>query len=244
MNKDDINYLVSESAKRGYDPLQLATVLHYESGLNPAIWGGKDNKYYGVLQFGPEERKQFGIDTQNPSFRNQLDGAFKFFEARGYQPSMGFADLYSTVSAGSPGHYRASDGNNTVNGHVASMLRSSLPEARKLLEGAGYQADAAQISALQNAPHQSVMTGNYAAPASFGMPQDYSPSFGSSDQTAANAGQATPRRPLATQAIASSIGGLLGQAPAAQPMQDDGFLDRMRQFHTTQHSSAMRGLLG
>ena len=234
MSPEDAQYLISESTKRGYDPLQLATVLQYESGMRPAVWGGKDNNYYGILQFGPEERKQFGIDTSNPSFKNQLDGAFKFFEARGYKPSMPFADMYSTVSAGSPGHYSASDGNNTVSGHVASMMRSSLPAAQKILSQAGYQVDADKLAQFKNDPEfkgplgqwhgeqqQAPLPNSLAGPVK--PPQD----------------KGSPFAPM-TQAVK----GLLAQDANKNVLQaDEGLWSRARALTQQAQANAMRGLL-
>lgn len=110
--------------------------MQYESGLNPGRWGGAGDNYYGLIQFGPNERKQFGIDTANPSFENQVDAAFKFFKARGYKPEMGFGDMYSTILAGSPGHLNRSDGAGTVADHLASKrMEESRALAAKFLGG-------------------------------------------------------------------------------------------------------------
>jgi hypothetical protein len=117
----DIAYLRQRAADKGYNADDLMKVINYESSGRPDVWGGKNNQYYGLLQFGPEERKQFGVDTAHPSATNQIDAAFKFLDARGFKPGMGLLDLYSTVNAGSPGHYKASDGNGTVASHVAAM---------------------------------------------------------------------------------------------------------------------------
>lgn len=114
-------YLVQAARNRGYNPLDLATVMQHESSLNPDVWGGKDGKYYGLIQFGPDERKQFGVNTLNPSFNNQVDAAMNFLDKRGYKPTMGLLDMYSTVLAGSPGHYNRADQNGSVAEHVSKM---------------------------------------------------------------------------------------------------------------------------
>ena len=125
---NDIAYLRKQAAAKGYNADDLLKVINYESSGRPDVWGGKNNQYYGLIQFGPEERKQFGIDTVHPSANNQIDGAFKFLDARGFKPGMGLLDLYSTVNAGSPGHYKASDGNGTVASHVAAMQGNAVGE--------------------------------------------------------------------------------------------------------------------
>ena len=91
------------------------------------IYGGKGGKYYGLFQAGPSERAQFGVDTQHPSAQNQIDAFGRFLHARGFKPGMGLMDMYSTVLAGSPGHYNRSDGAGTVASHVAKMMGQPLP---------------------------------------------------------------------------------------------------------------------
>lgn len=122
LTPDDVAYLAQQSAQYGYDPQHLMRAMNYESGADPTRWGGKGGKYFGLIQFGPEERKQFGVDTENPNARNQIDATLAFLKTRGYKPGMGLLDMYSTINAGSPGHYMASDGNGTVASHVAKML--------------------------------------------------------------------------------------------------------------------------
>ena len=124
----DIAYLRQRAADKGYNADDLMKVINYESSGRPDVWGGKNNQYYGLIQFGPEERKQFGVDTAHPSATNQIDAAFKFLDARGFKPGMGLLDLYSTINAGSPGHYKASDGNGTVASHVAAMQGKAVGE--------------------------------------------------------------------------------------------------------------------
>lgn len=121
MTPQDIAYLRQKAQAAGYNADDLLKVMNYESSGRPGIWGGKGGQYFGLIQFGPNERKQFGVDTANPSAQNQIDATMKFLAARGFKPGMGLLDLYSTVNAGSPGHYKASDGNGTVASHVAAM---------------------------------------------------------------------------------------------------------------------------
>lgn len=117
----DVEYLRKAAARDKYDPEDALKVFNYESSGRPDVWGGKDNKYFGIFQAGDSERKQFGIDTKHPSAQNQIDAFGKFLAARGYKPGMGLLDMYSTVLAGSPGHYNAKDMNGSVLSHVARM---------------------------------------------------------------------------------------------------------------------------
>lgn len=125
MTPQEIAYLRSKAQAAGYSADDLLKVINYESSGRPGVWGGKNNDYYGLIQFGPAERKQFGVDTKNPSATNQIDATMKFLAARGFKPGMGLQDLYSTVLAGSPGHYNRSDGAGTVAEHVAKMSGGS-----------------------------------------------------------------------------------------------------------------------
>jgi hypothetical protein len=117
----DIEYLRKAAARDNYNPDDALKVFDYESANRPDVWGGKDNKYFGIFQAGDSERRQFGINTKNPSARNQIDAFGKFLAARGYKPGMGLLDMYSTVLAGSPGHYNSKDMNGSVLSHVARM---------------------------------------------------------------------------------------------------------------------------
>jgi len=138
---NDIAYLRKQAAAKGYNADDLLKVINYESSGRPDVWGGKNNQYYGLIQFGPEERKQFGIDTVHPSATNQIDGAFKFLDARGFKPGMGLLDLYSTVNAGSPGHYKASDGNGTVASHVAAMQGNAVGQPMNIAPAVNTSSD-------------------------------------------------------------------------------------------------------
>jgi hypothetical protein len=129
MTPDAINYLRQKAQAAGYNADDLLKVMQYESSGDASRWGGKGGQYFGLIQFGPNERAQFGVDTKNPSEQNQIDATFKYLSARGYKPGMPLIDLYSTVNAGSPGHYNASDGNGTVASHVAKMMGQSAPTA-------------------------------------------------------------------------------------------------------------------
>lgn len=102
----------------GADPLDLATAISYETAgtFDPmkrgptTQWG----QHRGYIQFGEPQARQFGVDWNDP-MGSQLgaDGAIaKYFRASGFKPGMSGLDLYSTINAGAPGKYGASDANN------------------------------------------------------------------------------------------------------------------------------------
>ena len=127
MTPEEIAYLRQAAARDGYNPDDALKVFQHESSGRTNIWGGKGGNYFGIFQAGPSERAQFGVDTQHPSAQNQIDAFGKFLHARGFKPGMGLMDMYSTVLAGSPGHYGRSDGNGTVAQHVANMVSGVTP---------------------------------------------------------------------------------------------------------------------
>lgn len=146
MTPDAINYLRQKAQAAGYNADDLLKVMQYESSGDASRWGGKGGQYFGLIQFGPNEREQFGVDTKNPSEQNQIDATFKYLSARGYKPDMPLIDLYSTVNAGSPGHYNASDGNGTVASHVAKMMGQSVPQSTTAMSYAPTSAQPVQSS--------------------------------------------------------------------------------------------------
>ncbi|PNG25710.1 hypothetical protein [Methylocella silvestris] len=139
--KDPTNYTGSNAevvkqaaAQLGTSPKDLATVIAYETGgkFSPSIWGGKGGNYMGLIQFGPSERAQFGANDKQ-TFAQQMPAVVSYLKTRGFKPGMGLMDLYSTINAGSPGRYAASDGNGTVATHVARMQREQAANVDRFL---------------------------------------------------------------------------------------------------------------
>ncbi|MFC0683051.1 AcrB/AcrD/AcrF family protein [Novosphingobium clariflavum] len=122
----------------GISPKDVATVMSYETGgtFSPTIMGGTGGNYMGLIQFGPAERKKYGIDKgSTPEKWTQAVG--DYLEDRGFKRGMGVLDLYSTINAGTPGRYGASDGNGTVSSHVSKMMEQHSAQASRWLGGAG-----------------------------------------------------------------------------------------------------------
>lgn len=107
---------IIETAKAiGADPVDLATAISFETGgtFNPTKAGPttKWGQHRGLIQFGEPQAREYGVDWNNP-LGSQLgaNGAVaKYLTARGFRPGMSGLDLYSTINAGSPGRYAASD---------------------------------------------------------------------------------------------------------------------------------------
>lgn len=115
----DLRSGIIETAKAiGADPLDLATAISYETAgtFDPTKRGPRTQwgQHRGLIQFGEPQARQHGVDWNDP-IGSQLgpNGAIaSYFRSSGFKPGMSGLDLYSTINAGAPGRYRASDANN------------------------------------------------------------------------------------------------------------------------------------
>lgn len=138
----DLAQAIRDSAKRlGVDPVDIATAMSYETGgrLDPNLWGGKNNNYLGLIQFGPEERAKYGVKPGMDA-SDQVGAAETFLRDRGVKPGMGLLDIYSTINAGRPGLYDRSDAANggapgTVRDKVMDQMAGHRLRAQALLGG-------------------------------------------------------------------------------------------------------------
>jgi hypothetical protein len=124
----DREALIASAKRIGADPLDLATVMSYETGgtMSPSQYGGAGGRHVGLIQFGPGEADKYGA-SPNQSFQEQLPAVERYLTARGFQPGMNRLDLYSTINAGSPGLYGASDAKNGgAPGSVLDKVRDQM----------------------------------------------------------------------------------------------------------------------
>jgi len=146
--------IVQSAARMGISPLDLANVYSFETSgtFSTSIRGGKNNNHIGLIQFGKFESKKYGAH-QGQSFADQVLAAERYLVDRGIKPGMGLLDLYSTINAGRPGRYNASDApGKTVRTHVAKMRGAHRRKAQEFLAGA------VTISASKAAPTHVVRT--------------------------------------------------------------------------------------
>lgn len=159
--------IIETAAALGMDPLDLATIISYETGgtfdpqqAGPTTqWG----QHRGLIQFGEPQAQQYGVDWSNPA-GSQLgaDGAIaRYYRDRGWQPGMGMLDAYSIVNAGAPGRYGASDANNggapgDVRDKVENQMGGHRQRAMELLGNMGQP----QGNALAAPQGQTVSTQN------------------------------------------------------------------------------------
>lgn len=112
----------------GIKASDLATVISYETGgtFSPGIRGGAGGRHIGLIQFGGAEQKQYGAH-QRQTFGEQMEAVERYLKDRGLKPGMGLLDLYSTINAGRPGLYNASDaGNGGAPGSVRDKVEQQM----------------------------------------------------------------------------------------------------------------------
>lgn len=147
---------ITETARAlGMDPIELATIISYETGgtFDPSQAGPTTQfgQHRGLIQFGEPQAARFGVDWDNPA-ASQLgeDGAIvKYMLASGFEPGMSMLDAYSTINAGGPGRYGASDANNggapgTVRDKVTQQMAGHRENAIRLFGGESAPSSATQ----------------------------------------------------------------------------------------------------
>ncbi len=104
--------IVSVAAKRGLDPLDLMTVIGFETGgtYDPKQPGPitKWGQHIGLFQAGEPQRLKYGYDP-NGSIDDQAESFGRYLDDTGVKPGMGLRDIYSAVNAGYVGRGNRSD---------------------------------------------------------------------------------------------------------------------------------------
>lgn len=129
MNEQLRDAIIAEAKRIGADPLDFATVMSYETGGTFDPWKSGPTTQWGhhvgLIQMGEPQRKQYGY-TEDKDIAGLVKSAADYLVGNGYKPGMSLLDMYSTINAGGPGRYNASDANNggapgTVADKVSSM---------------------------------------------------------------------------------------------------------------------------
>jgi len=136
--------IVEAANKLGISPLDLATIIGFESAgtYNPNKMGGEGGKYRGLIQFGPEEQKKYGVKP-GQSFEDQVTKSVvqflkdRFASVGKSAAGASIIDLYRTVLSGNP---NASLTGTDINGTsplsgVKKMMRDHRPQALKKFFG-------------------------------------------------------------------------------------------------------------
>ena len=104
---DDRMAIFNAARRLKLDPYELGGFLSLESGPNmdPNIRGGEGGNYYGMIQFGPSERKKYLDPNKIGKYTRaeQMPQAVQFLLDRGFKPGqMGIDRAYATVLGGNP----------------------------------------------------------------------------------------------------------------------------------------------
>ncbi|WP_345770916.1 flagellar biosynthesis protein FlgJ [Brucella intermedia] len=160
-NADALRNGIVETAQAiGADPVDLATAISYETAgtFDPTKAGPRTQygQHRGLIQFGEPQAEKYGVDWNNP-LASQLgpNGAVaNYFRSSGFKPGMSGLDLYSTINAGSPGRYSASDANNGgAPGDVRDKWENQMAGHRqKAMALLGGGASAAPVQVASNDP--------------------------------------------------------------------------------------------
>lgn len=130
MTPDLAQALMTSADRIGADPLDLATVISYETAGTFDPWKAGPTtqwgQHRGLIQWGEPQRKQYGV-YQGMPVAEQMQAVEKYLVNAGYKPGMGLMDMYSAVNAGRVGRYGASDANNGgAPGTVADKVNNQM----------------------------------------------------------------------------------------------------------------------
>lgn len=100
---EDAQAILSSANRLGVDPRTLGALMELESNVNPNVWGGDGGKYRGLIQFGPDARREVGLPDGPMTIAQQMPYVEKYMLQRGFQPGKhGPTELYRTVLVGNP----------------------------------------------------------------------------------------------------------------------------------------------
>ncbi|MEB3245098.1 MAG: transglycosylase SLT domain-containing protein [Vampirovibrionales bacterium] len=127
--------IIAAAQKLGVKPEDLAAIIMFESGGNPTIWGGDGGNYFGLIQFGPEEKKKHvdPLGEKGKTFEGQMEAVISFFKERGLPNGANLETMYKTVLTGSPnGNGNSADSNGTTaTGAANGILQAKKQEGIK-----------------------------------------------------------------------------------------------------------------
>jgi hypothetical protein len=95
--------IIEGARKLGLDPYEFGGFLSLESGVNmdPNIVGGAGGRHKGLIQFGSNEQKLYGIAGAQTR-AGQMPKVLQYFQDRGFKPGMDIGRAYATVLGGNP----------------------------------------------------------------------------------------------------------------------------------------------
>lgn len=95
--------MFSGAKRLGLHPYEFGGFISLESGPNmdPNIVGGAGGRHKGMIQFGQNEQKLYGI-TGPQTRAGQIEKVVQYFQDRGFKPGMPIERAYATVLGGNP----------------------------------------------------------------------------------------------------------------------------------------------
>lgn len=141
MNAELRSAIVKTATDIGIDPIDLATVMSYETAGTFDPWKKGPTTQWGthrgLIQWGEPQARKYGVTKDTP-VSQQVEAAGRYLKDAGVRPGMGILDVYSAINAGSVGRYNASDANNggapgTVRDKVESQMAGHRQNAMKLI---------------------------------------------------------------------------------------------------------------
>ena len=142
-SNSQVKALVQAANDLGVSAKDLAAIISYETGgkFDPNVWGGKGGNYKGLIQFGPEERKAYGVKP-GMTFEEQITGPVvrylkdRFAGVGRSTQGASLSDLYRTVNGGNPNAaLTESDGNGTIEEHIKRIAQNHGARASEFLGG-------------------------------------------------------------------------------------------------------------
>lgn len=122
LTQDDIAAIRGLASRLQVDPASLGGLMELESNINPNIWGGAGGKYRGLIQFGPDARKEVGLPDRSMTVAEQIPYVERYFRQRGFQPGKhGVREMYRTVLVGNP-HQSGTDSFGTNSDRAAARM--------------------------------------------------------------------------------------------------------------------------
>lgn len=132
---DDASAVREAASQLGIDAEDLAAAMSYETKgkFDPSIVGGKNNAHIGLIQFGTNEQKTYGIKP-GMSIKEQMPAVVRYLKDRGLRPGDGLDRIYRTINGGNrEANVKLSDGNGTIEQHIANIDRNHRGNARAFL---------------------------------------------------------------------------------------------------------------
>ena len=143
------NEIMRGASELGIDPMDLATVISYETGgtiLSGKYrhgldnYGGAGGVHLGWIQFSPDRQRQYNVKPGMNS-RQMMDAVISYLRDEGVRPGDNITTIYQAIQgpkyveeARRTGKAVGRDENGTVQGHLNKM-DPHRPNAEKLLRG-------------------------------------------------------------------------------------------------------------